>query len=105
MRALPCLILLMAVFPYSDARGDTLRCGSYLIQEGDDVFSLLAKCGEPTQRVTIAEPVYASSADGGHYPTGVISNTELWHYNRGPGSFPVIIRVVDGKVQSLHFVK
>jgi hypothetical protein len=104
MRVLRVLILLMAVLPYA-ATADTLRCGSYLIQEGDDAFSVVDKCGEPTNRMTIAAPVYASSAGGGTYPTGVIANTELWRYDRGSRSFPVIITVTDGFVQSIRFVK
>jgi len=104
MRALRFLVLVVAVFPYAVA-ADTLRCGSYLIQEGDDAFSVVDKCGEPTKRMTIAEPVYASSAGGGTYATGVIANTELWRYNRGSRSFPVIITITDGFVQSIRFVK
>jgi len=104
MRALRFLIFLVLVLPYV-ATADTLRCGSYLIQEGDDGFSVLAKCGEPTKRMTIVQPVYASSADGGTYPTGLIANTELWRYDRGSGSFPVIITVADGFVQSFRFLR
>lgn len=99
------LILVLLAFNCASATAGTLRCGSYLIQEGDDAFSVLDKCGQPTQRMTIAQPAYASSADGGTYPTGVVANTELWRYDRGSGSFPVIIKIVDGVVQSIHFVK
>jgi hypothetical protein len=104
MRALP-LFILAVVFPYTSATAETLRCGSYLIQEGDDAFSVIDKCGAPTNRTTITEPVYASAADGGTYPTGAVATSELWRYDRGPGSFPVLIKIVDGRVQSIHFVK
>lgn len=83
----------------------TLRCGSYLIQEGDDAFSVLDKCGEPTNRMTVTAPAYASSVDGGTYPVGVMANTELWRYDRGSRSFPAIITIVDGYVQSIRFVR
>jgi hypothetical protein len=105
MRALRFLILMMAVVPFTAATANTLRCGSYLIQEGDDAFSVIDKCGAPTKTMTIAAPVYASAAGGGTYPTGVIANTELWRYDRGSRSFPVIITVVDGVVQSIRFVE
>ena len=98
-------VFMALVFPYTSATAQTLRCGSYLIQVGDDAFSVIAKCGNPTQRTTLSEPVYASSADGGTYPTGVVANTELWRYDRGSGSFPVIMKIVDGHVQSIHFVR
>jgi Protein of unknown function (DUF2845) len=98
-------ILTVLVLPCTSASAETLRCGSYLIQEGDDAFSVIAKCGQPTNRMTISEPVYASSADGGTYATGAVATSELWRYDRGSGSFPVLMKIVDGRVQSIHFVK
>lgn len=105
MRALPCVFLVALVGPYTSATAETLRCGSYLIKEGDDAFSVVAKCGEPTQRTTITEPLFASSADGGTYPTGQVAYTQVWRYDRGPMQFPVIIKIADGVVQSIRFVK
>jgi len=91
-RALPLFMLLALVLPYNAAMADTLRCGSHLIQDGDDAFSVIDKCGEPTQRMTIADPVYFSSA-------------ELWRYDRGASKFPALLRIVDGVVESIRFVK
>jgi len=99
------LVMVSLVFPYTSATADTLRCGSSLIQVGDDAFSVIAKCGKPTERMTLSEPVYASSGDGGMFPTGAVALTELWHYDRGAGQFPVILKISDGVVQSIHFVK
>jgi len=65
---------------------------TYLVQEGEDVFSVVAKCGKSTQRMAIAEPAYASSAGGGSFPTGEIARTELSRYDRGSGSFSAIIK-------------
>jgi uncharacterized protein DUF2845 len=109
MRALLSSILFMMfvlVFTYTNATADDmLRCGSYLVQEGDDPSSVLAKCGEPTERTTITEPLYASSVDGGTYPTGQVAYTQVWRYDRGPMQFPVIIKIADGVVQSIRFVR
>jgi Protein of unknown function (DUF2845) len=104
VRALLFAALLVLAIPCSATAG-TLRCGSYLIQEGDDASSVLAKCGEPTQRTTITAPVYASSPDGSTYPTGVVGYEQVWRYDRGPTQFPVIIKIADGVVRSIHFVK
>ncbi len=94
------------VFPYTNATAaDMLRCGSYLIQEGDDASSVVAKCGEPTERTTITEPIYGSSPDGGNFFTGQVAYTQVWRYDRGPTQFPVIIKIVDGVVQSIRFVR
>jgi len=105
IRALPLFFFMVLVFPYTSAIAGTLRCGSYLIEEGDDAFSVLAKCGEPTERTTITEPLYVASADGGFYPTGLVGYRQVWRYYRGPMSFPVIIKIDDGVVQSIHFVR
>ena len=97
---------MVLVFSYpSVTAAEILRCGSDLIQDGDDASSVLAKCGEPTQRTTISEPIYASNADGATFPTGQVAYTQVWRYDRGPMKFPVIIKVVDGAVQSIRFVK
>ena len=98
-------ILVVLVLPCTSAIAGTLRCGSYLIQDGDDAFSVLSKCGAPTDRMTIAEPVYATSTDGATHTTGVVGYTQLWHYDRGPMKFPVIITISDGVVQSIRFVR
>jgi len=90
---------------YSVASADTLRCGSYLIQEGDDASSVLAKCGEPTQKSTITEPVYAASVNGGEYATGEVAETQLWRYDRGSTQFPVIVKISGDVVRSIRFVR
>jgi hypothetical protein len=95
---------LIFAFPGVSA-ADILRCGSYLIQEGDDAFSVIAKCGEPTERMTIAEPLYASSDGGGSYPTGQVGYRQVWRYDRGPMKFPAVINIADGVVQSIRFVR
>ena len=100
------LIVLGSVFPDSAATAaGMLRCGSFLIREGDDASTVLAKCGEPTQRTTLTAPVYASSADGATFPTGQVAYTQVWRYDRGSTSFPVILKIVDGVVRSIHFVR
>ena len=104
MRA-PLLFILTVLAPVTAASADTLRCGSHLIQEGDDAFAVIAKCGEPTERMTLTEPVYASSEGGGSHPTGDVALTEVWRYQRGAGSFPVLIKIADGIVQSIRFDK
>jgi hypothetical protein len=106
MRTPPFVILMMLGFSYSSVTAaETLRCGSYLIQEGDDASSVLAKCGEPTQRTTLSEPVYASNGDGATFPTDQVAYTQVWRYDRGPMKFPAIIKIVDGVVQSIRLVK
>ena len=97
------LIVLAQVYPVASA--DTLRCGSYLIQEGDDASSVLAKCGEPTQKSTITEPVYAVGVNGAEFATGEVAQTQVWRYDRGSTQFPVIVKISGDVVRSIRFVR
>jgi Protein of unknown function (DUF2845) len=92
------LFLMSATRP---AAAETLRCGSVLIQEGAEASYVLAKCGDPTSKQIVREPVY--SAEG--YATGEIAETQVWRYYRGPGQFPAILKIADGVVQSIEFEK
>jgi hypothetical protein len=98
-------ILVFLAQPCSVASADTLRCGSYLIQEGDDASSVLAKCGEPTQKSTISEPVYAVGVNGNSYATGEVAETQVWRYDRGSTQFPVIVKISGDVVRSIRFVR
>ena len=92
------LLLVGATRP---AAAETLRCGSVLIQEGAEACYVVAKCGDPTSKQVIREPVY--SAEG--YATGEIAETQIWRYYRGPGQFVAILKIADGVVQSIEFEK
>jgi hypothetical protein len=94
-------IVLLLVSATRPAAAETLRCGSVLIQEGAEASYVLAKCGDPTSKQIIREPVY--SAEG--YATGEIAETQIWRYNRGPGQFPAILKIANGVVQSIDFEK
>jgi hypothetical protein len=82
------------------ALAQTLRCGHVLIQPGDDIRYVLEKCGEPTSRITMTEPVMANDTV---YPIG-IARAGLWRYHRAPGQFPVVLSIAeDGRVQAIEF--
>jgi len=79
---------------------ETLRCGSVLIQPGDDARYVLEKCGEPLSR-TLA--VRAGSIDGNVFQTG-ITRSDRWLYQRSPGQFHVVLTIGDdGRVAAIEF--
>jgi hypothetical protein len=86
------------------ARADILRCGSALIEPGDSAAHTLEKCGEPTSKSTIDEPVWSRGVNGNVYQSGN-ARSEIWRYNFGPGKFPALLRIRDGIVESITFEK
>ena len=84
------------------ASAETLRCGSALIEPGDDALYVLEKCGEPNLTAARAASAHARSA-GVPFPTAALRGN-LWRYNRGPGKFPAVLTIGDdGRVALIQF--
>lgn len=93
-----------SVMQIRPASADTLRCGSALIETGDDAGYVLEKCGEPN---LMRGPKGAVSAPGAwvYYPAATL-RTDRWRYHRGTGKFPtVLIMGDDGRVAAIHLEK
>jgi hypothetical protein len=89
--------------PLPAAVGETLRCGSVLIQPGDDARYVLEKCGEPTSSTTVATPVSARGLNGNVYQASVI-RADRWRYQRSFGQFSAILSIGDdGRVEEIEF--
>lgn len=86
------------------ASGETIRCGSYLVDESASVEELLSKCGEPDQRETKFDDVWARNADGGTRVVGQ-TKTEYLTYDRGTQQAAIRVTIVDGKIRSIERVK
>jgi len=86
------------------AHAETLRCGSSLIEAGDSSFRVVDKCGEPTAKTTMDEPVYSRDLNGNTYQSGNV-RSELWRYNFGPEKFPALLKITNGTVRSISFEK
>jgi hypothetical protein len=105
MRLVSALLLGFACYAQvQSARADILRCGSDLIEPGDSAALTLEKCGEPTSRTTIDEPVWSRGLNGNVYQSGN-TRSEIWRYNFGPRKFPAMLRIRDGIVESITFEK
>jgi Protein of unknown function (DUF2845) len=86
------------------AHAEILRCGPALIEQGDSAARVLEKCGEPTSKATVDEPVWSQGPNGTVYQSGS-TQSELWRYNFGPNRFPALLKIVGGVVQSITFEK
>jgi hypothetical protein len=105
MRLRSTLALAFAWYTLTQAaHADTLRCGPDLIEQGDSAARVLDKCGEPTSKATIDEPIWAQDQNGNVYQSGT-TRSELWRYNFGPSRFPALLKVAGGFVQSITFEK
>jgi len=89
--------------PVNATLAETLRCGSALIQPGDDARYVLEKCGEPISRTAILMPESARSIFVNVYQTG-ITRSDRWLYQRSPGQFHVVLTIGDdGRVSAIEF--
>jgi hypothetical protein len=93
-------VLAVAAGPAS--AGETLRCGSSVIKEGDTQGYVHDKCGEPGSKQTYTEPVRAIRPNGTSYEVGTTSK-DIWRYKRDSGSFPAVLTFEKGVLTKLEF--
>ncbi len=80
---------------------NSLRCGSALIEPGDDTGYVLKNCGEPNRD----EPLATGETHLNPQPV-IILRTNRWRYHRGPGKFPAVLVIGDdGRVEAIQFEK
>jgi hypothetical protein len=92
---------ILATLASAGAAADSMRCGKWIVSEAATVDELLQKCGQPQTRDISKEDSYATNPSGARYKTGVVVVTERWIYKPSPGTLPMAVSVVDGKVVSL----
>jgi hypothetical protein len=86
------------------AHADILRCGPDLIEQGDSAARVIEKCGEPTSKAFVDEPIWSQAPNGTIYQSGT-SQSELWRYNFGPNKFPAVLKISGGVVTAITFEK
>lgn len=82
---------------------DTMRCGGALVRAGMIAPEIVAKCGEPKDKVVEEVPVRVRTRAGGVNNVGV-TRVERWTYDRGYGQFPAVLTFEEGKLKSLELV-
>ena len=91
----------------SQAHGETIRCGSSLVDESMTVDELVRKCGQPASKPYEEQDIRVRT------PNDLASNTrkvgttltEYWTYDRGSHASQVIVTISDGKVRSIARVE
>lgn len=95
-------LFLLVVAPAGAADVDTWRCRNVLISRGDEPAKVLDRCGEPSARETVTEPMYARNANGSTRQIGVVER-ELWTYDRS-NRIPVRLTFEEGKVTRIEYL-
>jgi hypothetical protein len=93
-----CLALVAVAAAYDAVADDTIRCrNGRIVDVGMIDAEVLARCGEPKNRVSQDLPVRTQGAGGGSI---VVSTTRVdrWTYDRGPGQFDAVFTFEDGKL-------
>jgi len=91
----------------NQAHGETIRCGSSVVDESVTVDKLVRKCGQPASKRYEEQDIRVRT------PNDLASNTrkvgitvtEFWTYDRGSHASPVIVTISDGKVRSIKRVE
>ena len=96
MRVLRIASLLLLAAPSVGICDGYFRCGSWLVSSDTSLSELLKKCGEPTSRKVSVEDVV-----GDHGQKLGKTRIETWRYDRGLRAAAMIVKVVDGKVESV----
>lgn len=93
-----CVLALAVPFAHAD---ESMRCGRWIIDSEVTLVDLVAKCGEPASKQIDTTEIRQRNANGVGTRPGGTTTTELWFYERGPGSFTMVVKIVDGKVKSI----
>lgn len=74
--------------------GESMRCGSRLVAEGDSAAKLLGVCGEPALRDAWQPPA--------GYSLGALAEVEQWTYNFGPQQLLRVVRLRRGRIDRIE---
>ena len=101
-KIIPVVALLAGFLSAGSAAAETFRCGSWIATPQMTVDELLDKCGEPTTRTVDVVDVYGPNANGaGNSKRGTVT-VEKWTYDRGSGSFDMVVTIEDHKIKSME---
>ena len=101
-RTISLSALLAGFMLAGSAAAETFRCGSWIASPEMTVEELLDKCGEPTTKAVDQVDVYGPNANGAGNSKRATVTVEKWTYDRGSGSFAMVVTIEDGKIKSME---
>jgi len=96
MKVVRILGALLVLIPSAGICDGYFRCGSSLVSSDTSVADLLRKCGEPSSKKISVEDAFGPNGQ----KTGT-TRVETWRYDRGSRAAAMIVRVVDGQIESI----
>jgi hypothetical protein len=93
------LSLILLVIP-GLAASESMRCGKWIVNEETPPADILTKCGQPQDKNIKTEDVHGVNALGSAIRRGT-TTTERWYYKRSPGSFTMVVTIIDGATKSI----
>jgi hypothetical protein len=90
------IIIASMLLVAASAYGGSFRCGSDIIREGYDSFTVLRRCGEPVHKEVIG---YKLSGDRSRE-----AKIERWVYGPDDGYY-TLVRIEGGVVKKIEFVR
>lgn len=104
MRPLLAITAVLALFAAGAAdAARTVRCDGTIIDVGDSLAYVLARCGEPAFHSRRDVPARSRSRSGGTFVSGV-GVTEILIYERGFGKFPAELEFVHGRLRHIELL-
>ena len=89
--------LLLLFAPSTGLCDGYFRCGQWLVSSDTTLAELLKKCGEPTSKKVSVQDIV------GNYGQRLgKTRVETWRYDRGPRAAAMIVKVIDGKLDSIE---
>jgi hypothetical protein len=101
MKTAALICALAVLLPFKALSEEKFRCGQWLVSSDTSVAELLKKCGEPSSKEVSSEDVRTRVAGGGTEKIGTATK-EVWHYDRGSRAEPMIVTIIDGKIESME---
>jgi hypothetical protein len=97
MKVLRVVGALLAMTPSTGICDGYFRCGASLVSADTSLAELLKKCGEPSSKKVSIQDVFGSYGQ----KLGT-THVETWRYDRGSRAAAMIVKVVDGRVESIE---
>jgi hypothetical protein len=97
MKLLRIISVLLVIAPSAGLCDGYFRCGQWLVSSDTSLTELLKKCGEPSSKKVSIEDIV-----GEHGQKLGKTRVETWRYDRGSRAAAMIVKVIDGKVESIE---
>lgn len=101
MRGKLVTALVLSLTASAVVHADSMRCGNRIVSESATLDELVKKCGQPKDRKVQKEDQYAINPNGVRVKTGGQTVKERWIYQPTPGTLPMAVEIVDGKIISI----